>query len=45
MKAELHQLRRKLAEQEKMLHSTMMRLQSTSQLKENMEKVIISQCE
>ncbi|XP_054853986.1 CDK5 regulatory subunit-associated protein 2 isoform X1 [Eublepharis macularius] len=43
MKAELHQLRRKLAEQEKTLHSTVMRLRSTNQLKENMEKVIINQ--
>ncbi|XP_077161425.1 CDK5 regulatory subunit-associated protein 2 isoform X2 [Paroedura picta] len=43
LKAELHQLRRKLTEQEKTLHSTMMRLRSTNQLKENMEKVIINQ--
>ncbi|KAL8174466.1 UNVERIFIED_CONTAM: hypothetical protein K2H54_046723, partial [Gekko kuhli] len=43
MKAELHQLRRKLAEQEKTLHSTIIRLRSTNQLKENMEKVIINQ--
>ncbi|XP_060106850.1 CDK5 regulatory subunit-associated protein 2 [Heteronotia binoei] len=43
MKAELHQLRRKLAEQEKTLHSTVVRLRSTNQLKENMEKVIINQ--
>ncbi|XP_048369403.1 CDK5 regulatory subunit-associated protein 2 isoform X2 [Sphaerodactylus townsendi] len=43
MKAELHQLRRKLATQEKTLHSTMMHLRLTNQLKENMEKVIINQ--
>nr|XP_056716226.1 CDK5 regulatory subunit-associated protein 2 [Euleptes europaea] len=43
MKAELRQLRRQLADQEKTLHSTVMRLRSTNQLKENMEKVIINQ--
>ncbi|XP_053138531.1 CDK5 regulatory subunit-associated protein 2 isoform X3 [Hemicordylus capensis] len=43
LKAELHKLRRKLAEQEKKLHSTVKRLHSTNQLKENMEKVIIDQ--
>ncbi|XP_063000952.1 CDK5 regulatory subunit-associated protein 2 isoform X1 [Elgaria multicarinata webbii] len=43
LKAELHKLRRKLAEQEKKLHSTVKRLHSTHQLKENMEKVILDQ--
>ncbi|KAH0615551.1 hypothetical protein JD844_004974 [Phrynosoma platyrhinos] len=45
MRAELHRLRRKLAEQEKKLHSTVKRLHSTNQLKENMERVIIDQRE
>ncbi|XP_061459675.1 CDK5 regulatory subunit-associated protein 2 isoform X2 [Rhineura floridana] len=43
MKAELNKLHRKLAEQEKRLHSTIKRLHATNQLKENMERVIIDQ--
>lgn len=45
MKAEIFRLHKKLFEQEKRLHSTVKRLHSTNQLKENMEKVIIDQCE
>ncbi|XP_059342467.1 CDK5 regulatory subunit-associated protein 2 isoform X1 [Ammospiza nelsoni] len=43
MKAEIFRLRKKLSEQERKLHSTVKRLHSTNQLKENMEKVIIDQ--
>ncbi|NWW31632.1 CK5P2 protein, partial [Panurus biarmicus] len=43
MKAEIFRLRKKLCEQEKKLHSTVRRLHSTNQLKENMERVIIDQ--
>ncbi|XP_063172571.1 CDK5 regulatory subunit-associated protein 2 isoform X3 [Candoia aspera] len=43
LKSELYRLRRKLAEQEKQLHSMAKRLYSTNRLKENMERVIINQ--
>ncbi|KAM6431050.1 CDK5 regulatory subunit-associated protein 2 isoform 2-T2 [Liasis olivaceus] len=43
LKSELCRLRRKLAEQEKQLHSTAKCLYSTNRLKENMERVIIDQ--
>ncbi|KAM3825451.1 LOW QUALITY PROTEIN: CDK5 regulatory subunit-associated protein 2 [Vipera latastei] len=43
LKSEVLKLRRKVAEQEKKLYSMARRLYSTSQLKENMERVIIDQ--
>ncbi|NXH10867.1 CK5P2 protein, partial [Bucco capensis] len=43
MKAEILRLRRKLSEQDKLLHSTVKHLHFTNQLKENMEKIIIGQ--
>ncbi|XP_029139573.1 CDK5 regulatory subunit-associated protein 2 [Protobothrops mucrosquamatus] len=43
LKSEVLKLRRKVAEQEKKLYSMAKRLYSTSQLKENMERVIIDQ--
>ncbi|XP_067825752.1 myomegalin-like isoform X3 [Heptranchias perlo] len=43
VKDEIHRLRKKLTEQEKLLHGTVKRLHTTNQLKEGMEKVIIDQ--
>ncbi|XP_067868677.1 CDK5 regulatory subunit-associated protein 2 isoform X2 [Heterodontus francisci] len=43
VKDELYRLRKKLTEQEKLLHGTVKRLRTTNQLKEGMEKVIINQ--
>ncbi|XP_020374103.2 myomegalin-like isoform X4 [Rhincodon typus] len=40
---EIYRLRKKLTEQEKLLHGTVKRLRTTNQLKEGMEKVIINQ--
>ncbi|XP_048415044.2 myomegalin isoform X5 [Stegostoma tigrinum] len=40
---EIYWLRKKLTEQEKLLHGTVKRLRTTNQLKEGMEKVIINQ--
>uniref|UniRef100_UPI00398EAB2A CDK5 regulatory subunit-associated protein 2 isoform X3 n=1 Tax=Pristiophorus japonicus TaxID=55135 RepID=UPI00398EAB2A len=43
VKDEIYRLRKKLTEQEKLLHGTVKRLRTTNQLKEGMEKVIIDQ--
>ncbi|XP_078498310.1 CDK5 regulatory subunit-associated protein 2 isoform X2 [Lissotriton helveticus] len=43
MKIEINRLRKTLSEHEKKLHSTMKRLHSTNQIKEDMEKIIIDQ--
>eukprot|EP00062_Callorhinchus_milii_P017176 gi/632969256/ref/XP_007900989.1/ PREDICTED: myomegalin-like isoform X3 [Callorhinchus milii] len=43
VKDEIHQLRKKLTEQERLLYGTVKRLRTTNQLKEGMEKVIIDQ--
>ncbi|XP_043576018.1 myomegalin-like isoform X2 [Chiloscyllium plagiosum] len=40
---EIYRLRKKLTDQEKLLHGTVKRLRTTNQLKEGMEKVIINQ--
>ncbi|GCB65556.1 hypothetical protein scyTo_0007742, partial [Scyliorhinus torazame] len=40
---EIYRLRKKLTEQEKLLHGTVKRLRTTNQIKEGMEKVIINQ--
>ncbi|XP_041049228.1 CDK5 regulatory subunit-associated protein 2 isoform X3 [Carcharodon carcharias] len=40
---EIYWLRKKLTEQEKLLHGTVKRLRTTNQIKEGMEKVIINQ--
>ncbi|XP_062929372.1 myomegalin-like isoform X2 [Mobula hypostoma] len=43
VKDEVSRLRKKLTEQEKLLHGTVKRLRTTNQLKEGMEKIIIDQ--
>ncbi|XP_078282588.1 CDK5 regulatory subunit-associated protein 2 isoform X3 [Rhinoraja longicauda] len=43
VKDEISRLRKKLTEQERLLHGTVKRLRTTNQLKEGMEKIIIDQ--